>query len=160
MDTIGSDILIKIHCGEFTCKSQLYAGPHGQTNNENRDDKPLGYANIPRRRWTKRIPSVGISPILYINPRSYKYNSNIFTVCCGLLNVLVCVAWAGVNSVPTGNTYPFVTLADRIPYTNFESKYDNPPPRIFPPHCWTGSNSCYERIFCQRLSKTVLIRRR
>lgn len=44
----------------------------------------------------------------------------MFFTCCGFLAVFVCV---GTNSVPTGNSYPFVTVTDRILYTYFKPKY-------------------------------------
>lgn len=44
-------------------------------------------------------------------------------MCCSNFAVSVCLAWTGVNSVPTGNLHPLVTVVDRNMYTDFVSNY-------------------------------------
>lgn len=54
---------------------------------------------------------------------SCEYNSNVFPLRCGLLIVSICVAWVRASSATTGKSYPFVTVTDRIPCTDFKPNY-------------------------------------
>lgn len=47
----------------------------------------------------------------------------VFPICCGLLVLFICTAWAGFILVPVGNSYPFAIATGRIPNTDFKHKY-------------------------------------
>lgn len=56
---------------------------------------------------------------------SCKSNLNLFRFYCALPIDFIRVDWVDANAVLTGNSYPLVSVTDRIPSTNYKSKYHN-----------------------------------
>lgn len=115
----------RIVCDEFTSNwcdaAPLHASLRWYLAKENRGDKCSWYSNATRRRLdiiysTNRRISNSVC-----KPMSCKCNMNLFPFRCDFLVVFVCVASFRTNSVTTGNSYPFVTVVDRIRYKNFNS---------------------------------------
>lgn len=69
------------------------------------------------------ILPVGIPPVFV--HKSVSHNSSLFPFRFDLLVVFGFVALVEESSIPTGDPYPIVILADRIPYIIFNSKYYN-----------------------------------
>lgn len=94
--------------------------------------------NIPPRGLDGMYSTKRNIPNFVYKPMSCKYNWNVFPFCCGLLFVLVCVAWIGANSVPIGNPYPSMTVTCRIPYGSSKCKYYTMPSLYGLPIEFTG----------------------
>lgn len=102
---------------------QLHAHLSRQTNNGNLDYK---------QSWNPNIPPKPLDKMYFINRNisnianeliSCKYTSNLYPSRCDILANLVWIAWVGASPIPTGNSYPFVSIVKRILRTKYKCIY-------------------------------------
>lgn len=108
-------------------QSETASSLHRQATNEYRNNKPSGNPNIPWRRLDRTYSNNRNISEITDGSMNFKYEANLFPLCCGLLVDFIRVASAKSNSVLTGYPYPLATVIDWLRYTNSRSKWYNNP---------------------------------
>lgn len=102
---------------------QLHASLSRQETSMSLGDRRSWNPNIPRRLldWM-HCTNLNKFGFVYKHTSS-KLNLNWFPSRFGLLHVFVCVAWIRANPVAISDSYPFGIATERIPHSDFQSKY-------------------------------------